>query len=316
MSVGLSQHIDKRFIDRLQAVAKGDTKGSGASIAAALKGGATVNSIQQGLRAGAQTYTKSVQGINFAISMANIARADLSNLGNITDQMISLAEAASKENTSAPKRDKFDFQYRILAKQFQEITSGTEFGNRNYLNMDDLEGVLSVVGLNPDKSRTSHRALEDFVLADRDPALASENIKGKRPVPVPAGVPKPGAEHDTAGLFDISRGMRSRSDAYAMLEDLKALKSQIETNQQAFNKTYDFLGENLDLVRATAFAMLELSDQLGKDSAADDVAKELKTLIRKNARGALAQAENLEPLVVAALTLTDERLLGNTSSDS
>jgi hypothetical protein len=96
--------------------------------------------------------------------------------------------------------------------------------------------------------------------------------------------------------------LSTRPDAFRALQDLKKLREQITENIETLDKVTDFIGENLDLVRAAGFAFLDLSNQITTETDADQVALELQAAIRRNARGSLAQAENLTSIVVASLT--------------
>jgi len=98
--------------------------------------------------------------------------------------------------------------------------------------------------------------------------------------------------------YDLS----TRPEAFRALQDLKKMKEQIKDNIDTLDDVTKFIGENLDLVRAAGFAFLDLSNQLATETDAEKVARELQDLIRRNARGSLAQAENLTSIVVASLT--------------
>ena len=107
-------------------------------------------------------------------------------------------------------------------------------------------------------------------------------------------------------VFDSSLNLKTAVGAYRVENALKALKEQIQTNISTMDKMYDVIGENLDLVRATGYALLDLSQESLTSLEADDIAKKLRHEIPKNASKALAQAENLEPLAIAAMMLNDE----------
>jgi len=107
-------------------------------------------------------------------------------------------------------------------------------------------------------------------------------------------------------LFSVDRNIRTRPNAYQILADLKGLRSQIETNKRALDEATVIVGENVKLIRAAGFAFLEAADSVTSADKADQVALLLQAQIRQNAGAALSQAENLEPITVAALTLSNE----------
>jgi len=104
-------------------------------------------------------------------------------------------------------------------------------------------------------------------------------------------------------LFSSDRVITRRPLAYQALADLKELRSQIETNLEVSDELADLLEKNVDLLRAAGTAFLELSSSVKSGQDAESLAYELRLLIRRNAPQALSQAENLESLVVAALTV-------------
>jgi hypothetical protein len=104
-------------------------------------------------------------------------------------------------------------------------------------------------------------------------------------------------------IFDSERSIATRPGAYDMLNDLKALKSQLKKNLSAIDEARGVLEDNIKLVRVTGLAMLDLSSQIKSDATAAQVAQLLQEKIRSDAGAALSQAENLDPIMVAVLTL-------------
>ena len=104
-------------------------------------------------------------------------------------------------------------------------------------------------------------------------------------------------------LFSSDANIRSRPNAFRMSVDLKALRKQIDENLIALDDALKTLGKNLELARATGLAFLDASQTIGSAADASAVASALRSAIRNNAPQALSQAENLEPIIVAALAL-------------
>jgi hypothetical protein len=103
-------------------------------------------------------------------------------------------------------------------------------------------------------------------------------------------------------IFDDSRHISNRAEAYRTLADLKELKEQIGKNLNALGSARTVLNDNIKLVRAAGAALLELSEQVKSSSDAESLAEALREKILKSAQSVLAQAENLSPITVAALT--------------
>ncbi len=107
-------------------------------------------------------------------------------------------------------------------------------------------------------------------------------------------------------VFDSSLNLKSPADAYRVIDALSTLKDQLETNLKAMDNATNVVSLNIDLVRATGFALLDLSEQITSSDDAESIARKLKNEIRSNAPQALSQAENLHPLAVAAMMLNDD----------
>jgi hypothetical protein len=111
-------------------------------------------------------------------------------------------------------------------------------------------------------------------------------------------------------IFDGTYNIVTRPNAYRMLHDLKAMKEQLTDNIEGVNNASDIILKNIDLVRAAGFAFLDLSSSVSSEDDADKVAALLRDRIRRDAPAALAQAENLQSIAVAALALSEESILG------
>lgn len=107
-------------------------------------------------------------------------------------------------------------------------------------------------------------------------------------------------------IFDDSKKLTNRAQAYRTLNDLESLKDQIDKNIGALNSARKTLSDNIKLVRAAGNAFLEISEQVTSADDAQSLARKLQTKIRSAGSAALSQAENLNALTVAALTNSGE----------
>lgn len=103
-------------------------------------------------------------------------------------------------------------------------------------------------------------------------------------------------------LFDGEANLLSRRAAVSVRANLEAIGDRIDANINALESARSVISDNLDLVRASGFAFLDISNSISSEAEADEVATLLARRIRENAVGVLDQAENLELMVVAALT--------------
>ncbi|MGI6525469.1 MAG: hypothetical protein ACOX2O_09325 [Bdellovibrionota bacterium] len=106
-------------------------------------------------------------------------------------------------------------------------------------------------------------------------------------------------------IFSSTFSLSNRASGYVALDDLKAIKKQITENLENLDKILDVMQENVDLVRATGLAMLEVANKITSYDDAESVAKSLRLEILKTAPTLLNQVHNLEPLASAALLYED-----------
>ncbi|MCB0332008.1 MAG: hypothetical protein KDD55_00845 [Bdellovibrionales bacterium] len=301
--VAISQYIDSNYVKRLAGLSRGEKRG-GQALTTALKGGSSESKIQASFRFGAQAYTKSLSGINFAASLVNFAHSDLTQMQSLTNEMIELAEEAAKPVTSTQRRLRLNQAFGDLGREFRDIERGAEVGETKYLTKTGLQETFATIGLDYQESPDVKKMLERFVTVDEEHSLASREIKGEdTKLPPGSGLPKP--LHYTTELFNLQRNITRQADAQAILDDLYALSGQISTNLEALNGATDLLYEHALLVRSTAVSMVDILEQIDKDVDATEAAKMLRKAIAKAPRQALAHAANLEPLVVASLTLDE-----------
>lgn len=183
--ISLSEHISATFINRLTGLSS--TTSSADSVRNALSGGSSQVSISGGLRLGAQAFAKAVTGLNSLSSFVNLSRAKLEDLGEITDKLIDLAEQSASARTGNQKRKQLDREFKALANDFKSIVEDTKIGDNQLLSVDGLTQLFTVVGLDQESSESVAKLFAQFILPEDDNVLASEEIKGGRPVVIPSG---------------------------------------------------------------------------------------------------------------------------------
>lgn len=304
--ISLRGVLDESFLRRFAGLSQSS---SGTSTAQALTGqGGGENQIASGLRFGARTFATAVSGLNTVITFLNVSQATLGSLEKLTDKLITLATEASLSTTGTSKRQDLNRKFHEISNDFQEIVEGAKLGETEFLTREGLSELFTKFGLDKESSDSIAAVFDEFVTPREDDVFASEEIKADRPVPIPPGaynVPVPVSRVSTEfeKLFDNESNILTRPNAYRMLADLKALKGQIGDNVKALDNATQVVQANIELVRSAGLAFLEIGEQLTGEEEAEAVAEDLRKRIRKNAPAALAQAENLESIVVAALAL-------------
>lgn len=178
----LSSVIDKSFVLRLAGTAQKGTSAS--SLARALQGGASQTSLSSGLRFGAQTYATAIQGLNATISYMNISRGTLLELSQLTDKLITVTERAASSSTSIQARRELDTEFKRLGAEFQRIVENADVGGREVLTVEGIKEIFETVGLDEKTSQSIAEIFERFVTPEDDETLASEEVKGSRPVKI------------------------------------------------------------------------------------------------------------------------------------
>jgi hypothetical protein len=178
--IGLGSVVNADLINRFLGLASGTTA---QAVTSALKGNSTT--ISDGLRLGARQLGTAIQGLNAVISFVNVSHATLDNLGKLTDKMIDLAERATRVSTPAASRRDLDTEFRKLATDFQKIVKDAKIGTKEFLTEDGLTTIFQTIGLDPKTSDTIKALFKEFLTPANDTTLASEQVKGPRPVKVP-----------------------------------------------------------------------------------------------------------------------------------
>lgn len=176
----LSSVVNGNFISRFANLAR-QNSGSGSS------GSVTLAS---GLTTAARTYGTAVQGLNGVASYLNVSRGVLEKLDKITDEMISLADHASKGGIGSQKRANLDRQLKDLASEFKGIVTKTKAGGYNALQLEDIESVFVTMGLDPSKVDSIKKIFSFFNEiedSDEKKSLAADTSHAKRPIKIPSG---------------------------------------------------------------------------------------------------------------------------------
>ncbi len=112
-------------------------------------------------------------------------------------------------------------------------------------------------------------------------------------------------EEQRTSIFDEAFSLEDRPQAYRTLSRLTALKDQIDNNIGALKKAKEGLEDTISLVRDVGRAFLEQAGAIRGVEDANDIARKLTLKIRTSSSKALAQADNLNAITVAALTSGD-----------
>ncbi len=163
-------------------------------------------SISSGLRFGAQTFARAIQGLNAGISYLNISKATLESLTKVTDKMILLTEKAMKISTSSDARKNLNLEFKRLASKFEKVAEDAKFGERDVLDVNEMEALFTTLGLDQETSQTIAEVFKKFTTPEDDENLASQAVKGSRPYRIPASAYRNAVSDSSYYLEKISDG--------------------------------------------------------------------------------------------------------------
>jgi hypothetical protein len=112
-----------------------------------------------------------------------------------------------------------------------------------------------------------------------------------------------GSAKDYATLFDANRSIKSRPDAFKMLADLKAMKSQLDENLNALDDAFRFVVDNMEMLRGVGLAFIDAAKELTakKVNDPDAIANIVRGKIRDSGLKVSQQIGNLDALTGLAL---------------
>ncbi len=113
-----------------------------------------------------------------------------------------------------------------------------------------------------------------------------------------------GSGTDYSTLFAPRRNILSRPDAFRMLADVKALDKQIQDNIDNMDKSWQYVADNMQMIRQVGLAFISASNEVAEDSVQDPnrMISILQEKIRNGSREGLNLLENLENIVAVTLT--------------
>jgi hypothetical protein len=88
---------------------------------------------------------------------------------------------------------------------------------------------------------------------------------------------------------------------------VKEIRRKVESNIESLNQAATLVQRNIELVRATGFALLDASQSVSGDKDAEVLALEIRGAVRSKARGNLSEAHNLNAILAAGLLAVSEK---------
>ncbi len=237
MTKPVSSIIDASFIKRFAGAAQ-----SGAATLAKTLTGAGQQASQtfiSGLRYGAQIFARSIENLNSVSSFLNQSKNKLEELLEITDEMIVLAEKATKPGVA--NRRGLEAQFSKLEREFMDVLDDQEIGSFDSLDAEGIEEIFAAVGLDRKSSKEIAELFEKFILDDGgDTLLASLDTKADRPLRIPNSAFGPGitisATGTTSKISDAAAQQGFVSSEHSSYEAIDTVLGEYPSLESLFVK--------------------------------------------------------------------------------
>ncbi len=258
------------------------------------------------LQRGARGAAASIQSLNAGISYINVAADYTSNMLNVVEALDSLVQKAGKGNIPPSKAKQYKNEFDQLSRAYGELVAGSVVKGRDLLDTTEMAAVLKRGGLDPskvDELEAAFRKVSSF-----SGVTVSSN----------------GETTSNAELFPAEEFYRAVRQATRDPEDppqsddgsaafqkirlaVKEIRRKVESNIESLNVAASLVQKNIELVRATGFALLDASQSVSGDKAAEVLALEIRGAVRSTARGNLSEAHNLNAILAAGLLAVSEK---------
>jgi methyl-accepting chemotaxis protein len=258
------------------------------------------------LQRGARGAAASIQSLNSGISYINVAADYTSNMLNVVEALDSLVQKAGKGNIPPSKAKQYKNEFDQLSRAYGELVAGSVVKGRDLLDTTEMAAVLKRGGLDPskvDELEAAFRKVSSF-----SGVTVSSN----------------GETTSNAELFPAEEFYRAVRQATRDPEDppqsddgsaafqkirlaVKEIRRKVESNIESLNVAASLVQKNIELVRATGFALLDASQSVSGDKDAEVLALEIRGAVRSKARGNLSEAHNLNAILAAGLLAVSEK---------
>jgi hypothetical protein len=256
----------------------------------------TGQALYNSLRTGARNFAAGMQMLSAGASFVNVSLDSNERMLEIVSKLEEIATKANRGNLSATNARRFRQEIDTLTGDFEKVIDAASDGPDDFLDVSQLEDVLVRGGLDSKKVRELALSLKRF----SHPGEASLESDGTVSTD---GNPIPLSDFQRmlrAAIFDDDEPGDDKAGFFARIKgDLKDIRVKLEGNIEALKATRELVGANLNLARSAGLAFLEVSDEMSGFESPEQIAEEIRLKIRRGAAGALAQVNNLEPIMVA-----------------
>ena len=252
------------------------------------------------LQRGARGAAAAIQSLNSGISFINLASDYTQNMLNVVNGLESLVQKAGKGNIPPSKAKLYKSQFDELSQAYEELVVGSVVKGRDILSTAQMAEVLKKGGLDParvDELEAAFKKVSSFSGVD---ILSTGETKSSGEL-FPAQDFYRALRQATRDPEDPVQNDDGSAAFTKIRIAVKEIKDKVVKNIESLNSAAGLVQKNIELVRATGFALLDASKGVSGDKDAEVLAMEIRGAIRSKASANLSEAHNLNSILAAGL---------------
>ena len=252
------------------------------------------------LQRGARGAGAAIQSLNAGISFINIASDYTRNMLDVVKGLDTLVQKAGRGNIPPSKAKLYKSQFDELSRAYSELVAGSVVKGRDLLSTEEMAASLKQGGLDSakvDELRVAFNKVTSFSGGETSTGDATSSSSQLFP-----------AQEFYRALRQATRDPEDpaqNDDGSAAFNKIRVavreIKEKVEQNITALDDAASLVQRNIELVRATGFALLDASQSVSGQKDAEMLALEIRGAIRSKAAGNLSEAHNLNAMLAAGL---------------
>jgi len=257
------------------------------------------------LQRGARGAAAAIQSLNSGISFINIAADYTSKMLSVVNGLDALVQKAAKGNIPPSKAKLYKGQFDDLADAYEQLVVGSVVKGRDLLSTEEMAAVLRKGGLDAAKVDELEAAFKKvtsflgvYVLSNGDTMSSGQLF--------PAQDFYRALRQATRDPEDPEQSDDGSAAFNKIKIAVKEIKDKVVRNIEALDSAASLVQKNIELVRATGFALLDASKEVSGSKDANVLAMEIRGAIRSKAAGNLSEAHNLNSILAAGLLAVSE----------
>lgn len=271
-------------------------KGVGASFDAAS------TSLTGALNAGADAFSRSALRLNTLSSALEITNNNLTELLDITNQMLDLADAAAENEVTDQDRVDINSKFLTLVAEYRKVVDGASSDESDFLEKSDVAKVIEQAGI--DLSSASKLGQSFAQTGGADGQLGTEPISSEDIffTAINAGVVTPTTAIAPSGYNPLSQNLSTQGGAIIAQNTLGKLREELEQDLEGVGTVLSEVKAALKFAVAGVTVFDEYSTRSLGANEADSVAREIAASIRsETSDNQLAAHSEIDLLLSAEL---------------